>query len=251
MQDDDQRSGRLLGRREMLRLLGLSGAALLAGRPVPAATAMEQETLIGHTNPPSCIARPELTEGPYFVDERLERSDLRSDPLDGSVKEGARLDLAIRVSRLDGRDCAALAGAQVDIWHCDALGVYSDVSDRGFGRTKGKKFLRGYQFTDADGLARFTTVYPGWYRGRAVHIHFKIRTPKLNRHYDFTSQFFFDEALSQRIYTQTPYAGKGAGGMLGNERDSIYRESGGRTVLKVTERAGVYSAPFEIGLQLS
>jgi protocatechuate 3,4-dioxygenase beta subunit len=232
MQDDDQRSGRLLGRREMLRLLGLSGAALLAGRPVPAATAMEQETLIGHTNPPSCIARPELTEGPYFVDERLERSDLRSDPLDGSVKEGARLDLAIRVSRLDGRDCAALAGAQVDIWHCDALGVYSDVSDRGFGRTKGKKFLRGYQFTD-------------------VHIHFKIRTPKLNRHYDFTSQFFFDEALSQRIYTQTPYAGKGAGGMLGNERDSIYRESGGRTVLKVTERAGVYSAPFEIGLQLS
>jgi protocatechuate 3,4-dioxygenase beta subunit len=242
----------MLGRREVLRLLGLSGAALLAGRAVRADAPMaaEQETLIGHTDLPSCIARPELTEGPYFVDEGLERSDLRSDPADGSVKEGARLALAIRVSHLDGHKCAALAGAQVDIWHCDALGVYSDVSDRSFGRTRGKKFLRGYQLTNGDGFARFTTIYPGWYRGRAVHIHFKIRTPKLNRHYDFTSQFFFDEALSKRIYTQTPYAVQGAGGMLGNERDFIYRESGGRTVLKVTENDGVYSAPFAIGLQL-
>src|SRR5581483_3436325 len=78
---------------------------------------------------PSCIVRPELTEGPYFVDEKLNRSDIRSDPSDGTVKQGAPLNLTVRVSQISNSGCTPLAGAQVDVWHCDALGVYSDVSD--------------------------------------------------------------------------------------------------------------------------
>lgn len=249
MDKEDRIRGRLFGRRDALRLLGLGGAALLAARASGQPRAGDAPAVAGSI--PACIARPELTEGPYFVDERLERSDLRSDPSDGSVQEGARLDLAIRVARLDAGGCAALAGAQVDVWHCNARGVYSDVSDPNFGRTRGQKYLRGYQLTDAHGLVRFTTVYPGWYPGRAVHIHFKIRTPALDRRYDFTSQLFFDEALSAQVYARAPYAGRGARGMMKNVRDFIFQESGGRTLLEVERSAGGYTAAFEVGLLLS
>ncbi|MCG6873133.1 MAG: hypothetical protein LJE84_12655 [Gammaproteobacteria bacterium] len=106
---------------------------------------------------PACIVRPAMTEGPYFVDTPLQRPDIRSDPADGSLREGEPLELAIRVAQVDAAGCAPLAGAQVDLWHCDAKGVYSGVSDPGFGNTARHAFLRGYQFTNADGVARFIT----------------------------------------------------------------------------------------------
>src|SRR4029453_17087527 len=94
-------------------------------------------------------------------------------------------------------------------WQCDHLGVYSDVQDPSF-NTKGKKFLRGYQVADGDGRARFTTIYPGWYAGRTVHIHFKIRSPQTQRPgYEFPSQFYFDDALTDRVFKDAPYAGRG------------------------------------------
>ena len=138
---------------------------------------------------PACIVRPEQTEGPYFIDEKLNRSDIRVDPSDNSTKAGVPLRLEFHVSRVTAGSCAALSGAMVDIWHCDALGVYSDVRDAGFD-TRGKKFLRGYQMSDAKGVAEFLTIYPGWYEGRAVHIHFKIRIdPPASRAREFTSRF--------------------------------------------------------------
>src|SRR5262249_24919601 len=151
-------------------------------------------------NLPSCIARPQQTEGPYFIDERLNRSDIRSDPTDGSVKPGTPLDLTFRVARLASQACMPLAGAVVDVWHCDHLCAYCDLEDPRFDPV-GKKFLRGYQVTDSDGGARFTTIYPGWYPGRAVHIHFKIRSgPSSKRGFDFTSQLYFDDALTDRVH---------------------------------------------------
>src|SRR5204863_7919560 len=135
---------------------------------------------------------------PYFVDEKLNRTDIRADASGGAPREGARLDLTIQVGRMASGACTALQGATVDVWHCDALGVYSDASDPSF-NTKGQKFLRGYQVTDANGRVQFTTIYPGWYQGRAVHIHFKIRTDAGSAStYDFTSQFFFDDDLTDQ-----------------------------------------------------
>jgi protocatechuate 3,4-dioxygenase beta subunit len=117
---------------------------------------------------------PQQTEGPYFVDNMPNRSDIRSDPSDGSVQEGIPLHLVISVYGVDNNGlCSPLKGARVDIWHANSNGVYSDVSDQG---TTGKKFLRGYRLTDNNGTVRFTTIYPGWYQGRAIHIHDKIRT---------------------------------------------------------------------------
>ena len=115
---------------------------------------------------------PSLTEGPYFVDEELNRSDIRVDSADGSVQPGYPLSLSLQVAQLKNGVEAPLTGAYVDIWHCNALGVYSDIAQQG---STGKKYLRGYQATNRQGRAYFLTVYPGWYMGRAVHIHVKVR----------------------------------------------------------------------------
>lgn len=139
--------------------------------------------------------------------------------------------------------------ALVDVWHCDALGVYSDVQDPG-GSTVGQKFLRGYQVTDASGRAAFTTIYPGWYSGRAVHIHFKTRTDGgASSVLEFTSQLFFDDELSDTVYAVEPYASKGAHDVQ-NADDGIYIESGGQTLLSVGPAGTGYASTFDIGVQV-
>lgn len=162
-------SGHLLSRRQVVSLLGATGVFWLIGG------ALFSRQASASSDVPSCVVRPEQTEGPYFVDEGLNRSDIRTDPTTGQVKAGTALTLTLQIFRVGSRDCAPLAGAHVDIWHCDALGVYSDVRDAGF-NTIGQKFLRGYQISDARGEAKFVTIYPGWYAGRTVHIHVKVRT---------------------------------------------------------------------------
>lgn len=107
-----------------------------------------------------------MTEGPYYVDDRLNRSDIRQDTSNGVMSEGTVLTLALRALQVaDGR-CTPLKDAVVDIWHCDAAGLYSGAPREGTG---GRNFLRGYQISDRAGWARFTTVLPGWYRGRTGH----------------------------------------------------------------------------------
>ena len=200
---------------------------------------------------PTCIVKPALTEGPYFVDEKLNRSDIRSDPSDNSVKPGAPLNITFRVAKISGSSCVALAGATIDVWHCDALGVYSDASDPNFGSTKGKKFLRGYQTTDANGMATFTTIYPGWYQGRAVHIHFKIRSKtSAGAAYDFTSQFFFNETLTDQVHAQAPYVAKGRR-TLKNEGDGIYQGGGSQLLLNPAKTGDGYATTFDIGVQIA
>ena len=158
--------------------------------------------------------------------------------------------LVLHVSQIDGCSCTPLTGAAVDIWHCDALGVYSDVSDPSFS-TVGKKFLRGYQVTDTNGTVEFVTIYPGWYPGRTVHIHFKIRTNSASqRSYEFTSQLYCDNSLTDQVHAQPPYAAKGER-TLKNDQDGIFRDSGQQLMLQLTQDAQGYVGTFDIGLQLS
>lgn len=236
MDADDRPIGHILTRRELLAVLGASGLGLLGGSKPDQGSAV-----------PGCVVRPEQTEGPYFVDERLNRRDLRQDPSDGSIRPGLPLELTMVVSRLSGKVCAPLAGAQVDVWQCDHLGVYSDVQDPSFD-TKGKQFLRGYQLTDAKGQARFTTVYPGWYQGRTVHIHFKVRSPASQRPaYEFTSQLYFDDALTDRVYRSAPYAGR-PDRSTRNGADGIYRRGGADLMLALKEEGRGYGGTFQIAL---
>ncbi|MBA2453510.1 MAG: intradiol ring-cleavage dioxygenase [Chloroflexia bacterium] len=198
---------------------------------------------------PACVVSPELTEGPYFVDEGLNRSDIRLNPSDGAVSGGTLLQLKLRVLQVSGDSCTAFQGAMVDIWQCDALGVYSDVADPGF-NTTGQQFLRGYQVTDAGGVVQFTTIYPGWYEGRTVHMHFKIRSAGASgQNHELTSQLFFDDALTDRVHAGPPYAGKGVR-TLRNDGDGIYQDGGDRLMLDATPAGEGYTAEFDIGLQL-
>jgi protocatechuate 3,4-dioxygenase beta subunit len=239
MENDDVQLGHALTRREVLGLLGAPGILMLSGWPVSTAST---QGLSG------CVVRPQQTEGPYFVEESLNRSDIRSDPSDGSVRPGARLDLTFNVSRISGNACAPLAGTLVDIWHCDHLGVYSDVQDPNF-NTVGKKFLRGFQVTDADGVARFTTIYPGWYHGRTVHVHFKIRSaPSSTPGFEFTSQLYFDDALTDEVHARQPYAVKGQRSQR-NAGDWIFRRGGSELMPAVVRSSQAYAATFEVALQ--
>jgi protocatechuate 3,4-dioxygenase beta subunit len=201
---------------------------------------------------PACIARPEQTEGPYFIDEKLNRSDIRSEPSDNSRKLGVPLRVVFQVSRINGGSCKPLNGAIVDVWHCDALGVYSDVRDTGAGfDTRGKRFLRGYQVTNPNGIAEFLTIYPGWYQGRAVHIHFKIRADSSSRQrFEFSSQLYFDESVTDEIHKRPPYNGKGYR-TTKNEKDFIFRQGGKQLIPTLIKEAEGYTAKFEIGLQLT
>lgn len=249
MDRDDVQVGTLLSRREVLALLGASGIAALAGCKPSREIAEGGVARSGAL--PSCVVRPEQTEGPYFVDGRLDRSDIRSDPQNGRIKAGAPLAIAIVVSRIgNGGACSPLAGARVDLWQCDADGVYSGVRDPSFD-TIGQLFLRGYQVTDASGTARFTTIYPGWYRGRTVHTHFKVRTePSAARGYEFTSQLYFDDALTDRVHAREPYASRGRR-TVRNEGDGIFRRNGNQLMLDVAEAGQGYAGSFHVGLQLA
>ena len=238
---DDLTMACLLSRRDALRLLGGCVAGVIAGSPVSLSA-------IGGPSP-ACVFRPEQTEGPYFVDERLNRSDIRSDPTTGEVKSGIPLGLTVRLSRVEKEQCHPLPGAQVDIWHCDARGVYSDVQDAGFS-TIGQKFLRGYQISDPRGEARFLTIYPGWYPGRTVHIHLKVRTaPETKQRFELTTQMYFDDALSDRIFADPPYAEQGSRAGR-NQDDRIFRRGGEQLLLSPMPAAEGFSATFSLGLQL-
>src|SRR5688572_14640975 len=253
MDNDDKQVGQILNRRDVLKILGIGSAATILAACTPAVTEILSPTAIPATqtplpvtptllqetatsvNIPACVVRPELTEGPYFVDEMLNRSDIRSDASDGVISQGAPLDITFNVSQVSSSGCTSLASAQVDIWHCDAAGVYSDVQGPG-SDSIGKKFLRGYQLTDTNGIAKFTTIYPGWYQGRAVHIHFKMRV----NNYEFTSQLFFDDTLSDQVYLQEPYASRGIRSML-NNNDNIFSSE---LVLPVNPSSSGYTATF-------
>ncbi len=219
-------------RRSAIGLAGAAGATYLFARwpSTPEAEAAA----------PSCILTPAKTEGPYFVDERLKRSDIRVDPVDGSVQDGMTFTLRFVVVSSDD-DCGPVSGAQVDVWHANASGLYSDEAANG---TSGHKYLRGYQVTGADGVAEFVTVFPGWYSGRAIHIHFKIRKDG----YELTSQLFFDESTIDSVLATSAYGSRGTPDTDNNE-DNIYGSDGSElTVAPKSDGSGGLKGTFTVGL---
>lgn len=233
------------GRRNALLALGAGSAALLTGRSwLPAAHAAGSET------PPACVITPEQMEGPYFTGDALERADIRSDPSSGAVSAGIPLQLTLRISAIDNTGCKPLPNAIVDVWHCDASGMYSDVRDFSF-NTLGKQFLRGYQVTDADGKVAFTTIYPGWYPGRAVHIHFKVRADiGGGRAKVFTSQLYFDDAFTDEVYKLAPYNSREQR-FPRNDRDGIFRRQGGeRLLLQLAGGEKGYTGSLDVGVMM-
>ncbi|WP_079161156.1 intradiol ring-cleavage dioxygenase [Streptomyces fodineus] len=178
----------------------------------------------------ACVLTPEQTEGPYYLDLETVRRN---------ITEGkAGVPLTLRVTVVDAATCAPLPQTAVDIWHCDALGVYSGYVAGG--STPDTTFLRGVQLTDSAGVAEFTTIYPGWYVGRALHIHVKTHAGGTvsdgtynGGHVSHTGQLYFPEAYNTRIAALSPYRNNTATRTL-NARDGIYRNGGSSTLLTLT-----------------
>jgi protocatechuate 3,4-dioxygenase beta subunit len=174
----------------------------------------------------TCTLTPSTTQGPYYFDADKVRSDIRED------RPGTRLRVAVKVQ--DSESCAPLPNAVVEIWHCDAAGLYSGAEAQSSGRgggpgggtgdlkpTDDKRYLRGAQVTNSDGIVQFTTVWPGWYRGRTVHIHAMVHVSNSRV---LTTQMMFDEALNTKVFAAAPDAAR-TGRDTFNDGDSIYRSS--------------------------
>ena len=246
-------------RRDALRVLGAGGAlAALSGCSGGAAggggSASVSSIILAPHTPTAvqgCVMSAQQVEGPYFVDTKLDRSDIRSDPKSGVIRSGVPLQLSLQLNQISANTCAPLVGAMVDIWQCDAMGAYSGFNDpRAGGDLREQHFLRGFQRTDAQGRVTFQTIYPGWYSGRAVHIHFKVRTqPDGARGHALTSQLYFDETLNDQIHATSSYAKHGVRDTR-NERDFIFRRGGEALTLAVERTGDTLLAQHVIGVQI-
>ncbi len=269
-----QREGRMtsyeINRRQALRLLGAAGVTTVAlgacrgsedtsgseatDRSQPGGTAGGSSTTVApvtagavtaamFTGAAACALTPEQTEGPYYIDVDKIRDDIRED------RQGTPLRLAARVLGVDG--CTPVKDAVFEVWHCDAGGLYSgfEQSSRGGGGPPGRgssstdqtRYLRGAQVTNAEGIAVITTIYPGWYQGRTVHIHAKVQ---LTNSKVLTTQLYFDDKLTDEVYAKAPYSAHQGRRTL-NTSDGIYRRE---TTLTVTEEGDGYLGLISMGI---
>lgn len=225
-------------RRAVLASLAASPAVMLGARPTQAQEAAAVTAGLISSN--VCMLATEVTEGPYYIDPELVRADITEG------KEGVAMDMVIQV--VDA-SCRPLAGARVDIWHCDAQGNYSGYANQGSDGTldtSGETFLRGTQMADARGIVTFRTIYPGWYRGRTTHIHHKVFLDEMNV---LTGQIFFPDALSQYLYDNVPpYNDRASARDTVNSNDGIAEEAGEGAYAGVRETGDRYVATLVIGV---
>ncbi|MCC6736971.1 MAG: intradiol ring-cleavage dioxygenase [Bauldia sp.] len=184
-----------------------------------------------------CVLVPEVTEGPYYFDPALVRADITEG------REG--LPLIVRMQVVDAA-CKPVENARVDIWHCDAAGLYSGYANQTGGvDTEGETFLRGTQFTDAIGLVNFTSIYPGWYQGRTTHIHFKVFLDETNV---LTGQIFFPEELNDTVYATVPAYARTTTRDVLNANDGIAQQAGTASIATVAQEATQYVAALIVGI---
>ena len=292
--DEQVRLSRLrVSRRRALALggtVGLAGvfAACATGTDAPSTGALTSAAPV--TDPAglldvanTCVLAREETQGPYWFDVDSIRTDIREG------RPGLTLALALRVHDLSscsvGGAVAPVPNAVVEIWHCDAGGVYSGFATaatreappgrppgtpnrRGGERPGGPApsgatsdgayssgnpeaipaddgtYLRGAQAADANGVVRFTTIFPGWYTGRTTHIHCKVH---VDRRAVLTTQLYFDDNLTEEIYLAVPPYTQHTVRDTRNDTDSIYADVG----LMTTQRsADGYLAAINLGLDL-
>jgi protocatechuate 3,4-dioxygenase beta subunit len=228
--------GKRMSRRASLASLGglVAGAAGLAGlRAAEEAGAGPAGVASGLV---TCVLAPEQTEGPYYVDDAAVRRNVTEG------RPGAPLTLRLTV--VDASTCKPVKGAALEIWHCDAGGVYSGTSQQG---TEDERFLRGVQRTDAKGLAIFRTIYPGWYQGRTVHIHTMAHIAGNVVH---TGQLYFPDTVTDAVYKRSPY-NRRPNRNPRNVGDSIYRNGGRRSTLKLVKNGSAFVGSITMGVQRS
>jgi protocatechuate 3,4-dioxygenase beta subunit len=216
-----------LTRASLLRAAGAASAALGLGR-LGGRDAFAGDSV-------SCVLTPEQTEGPYYI----AKEKLRRNITDG--RPGTPLTLRLAV--VDAKTCRPIKGATVDIWHCDASGIYS-----GFGAGRSSRtFMRGIQRTNANGVATFKTVYPGWYQGRTVHIHVKVHVRGNVVH---TGQLYFPDRVTDGAYRKAPYTNR-PNRDVRNVDDMVFRNGGKRSLLSLSRSGAGYLGSIRMGVRRS
>jgi protocatechuate 3,4-dioxygenase beta subunit len=238
--DDHVTPARISRRRALMRLGGVAATALGAGAWGAREILETEDAEAAGTGPAavasglvSCVLAPEMTEGPYYLEGDLVRRN---------ITEGRPgVPLALRLTVVDVSTCKPIRGAAVDVWHCDAEGLYSGVSSQD---TENETFLRGIQRTDRTGLAVFKTIYPGWYPGRTVHIHLMVSLGGNTVH---TGQLFFPDTLTDAVYRRAPYNER-PNRSPRNASDSIFRNGGRRSLLKLVKSGSGYVGRIPMGV---
>ena len=237
-----------IGRRALLKLGGLGLAALSTS----AWTNRSSVTRLPSGSPSRavrCVLTPEQTEGPYYIPREKVRRNI--------VEHRPGTPLTLRLTVVDAATCRPLKGAAVDIWHCDATGIYSGFESASVGGAPGgttgptdkDTFLRGIQRTDARGYCEFHTIYPGWYRGRTTHIHVKVHVGGTVVH---TGQLYFPDSLTDKVYQTGPYKARAAARDTRNGDDAIYRNGGPQSMLTMKRTGhGGYSGTITLGVRRS
>ena len=217
-----------LTRRQLMAVTAIGVAYVLLGC---GSEDSSTTTTAATTERASCVLTPEQTEGPYYIDDNLIRSDITGG------RDGLPLDLGLTVQ--DASSCDPIENATVEIWHCDAEGQYSGVNG------VGGNFLRGGQRTDANGLARFKTIYPGWYQGRTTHIHVKVHVGGDEVH---TGQLYFDDDTTAAVNRREPYAAHGEPEVT-NAEDQIYGQGGDQTLVALKRTRAGYAGRLALGVR--
>ena len=224
-----------LSRRAAIGVIGAAGAAAVAacGESSPSSPSPVTDTSTSTSTNATCAVTPTETVGPYPSRTDMFRSDVREN------RQGAVLTLTIRVVNA-AAGCAVVSGADVEIWHCDVAGDYSQ-----YGSQTAATFLRGIQTTNTNGEVTFTTIYPGWYQGRATHIHVEVvqngRSVKV-------TQMAFPESVNNTVHTSGVYASRGTN-PTSNSGDGIFSDSlSSELVTPVGSPSAGYTATFQVGI---
>ncbi|HEX4852427.1 MAG TPA: intradiol ring-cleavage dioxygenase [Puia sp.] len=232
-------------------LIGVSSAPLLIEACQKENSRTSATTVSGSDSTESvsgtCYTSPEETAGPYPFDLSSNSAMFRSDITEG--KEGIPLTLILTIVN-SNNNCTVIPNARVDIWHCDKDGYYSEYNEPGYlgqENNTGKTFLRGIQIADSNGQVKFITIYPGWYQGRATHIHVEVFVSSVLKK---TTQLAFPDKLNQEVYTTSLYAGHGQNtSVADNEADGIFADSLSEELLTLSgDTSNGFSANFQIGV---
>jgi protocatechuate 3,4-dioxygenase beta subunit len=240
MNERTARESALNRRKALVKIGGLAATALGAGAWGARELAGTDDADAAGAGPAavasglvSCVLAPEQTAGPFYLDDHKLRRNIR---------EGRPgVPLTLRLTVVDVSTCRPIRGAAVDIWHCDARGVYSGTTQE----TDDERFLRGIQRSDRNGLARFETIYPGWYQGRTVHVHVTVHVGGNVVH---TGQLYFPDRLTDAVFERAPYSRRPSRSTR-NAADSVYRNGGRRSTLKLTRSGTGWVGSIVMGVQ--
>jgi len=225
-----------MNRKEFLKGIGALGVGSII--------ASKSELLNAKPNtPPACVLIPTETAGPFPLDLTENNVFFRK-----SIKESKTgVPLNVKLKIIGSDNCQPMQNLRVNIWHCDKDGLYSGYSENNNPGQAGLTYCRGYQFTDANGLVEFETIFPGWYNGRICHIHFQVYVSTI---YAAVSQLTFPVTEKNNLYTSNSnlYT-KGADPMT-FAQDNIFSDGYNYQLATLTPNAtGGYDCYLEVSIK--